>query len=149
MTRKNVYKVIFMTTDELFFLFFTHALPLSPTPQRTYGVKRLFPNFFPVTAFYRVGGRENSKIFLKTLHWFMREPRNYSYFIFFIFYFISFAKIKQTERKNVGRDTTTAVANRPFAWWRHFTTMTRILQGFAFLCKLGLLLFQPHWDYQI
>jgi len=34
--------------------------------------------------------------------------------------------------------------NRPFAWWRHFTTMTRILQGFAFLCKLGLLLFKPH-----
>ena len=63
MTRKNVYKVIFMTADELFFLFFTHALPLSPTPQRTYGVKRLFPNFFRVTAFYRVGGRENSKIF--------------------------------------------------------------------------------------
>ena len=27
--------------------------------------------------------------------------------------------------------------------------MTGILQGFAFLCKLGLLLFQPHWDYQI
>ena len=32
--------------------------------------------------------------------------------------------------------------NGPFAWWRHFTTMTRILQGFAFLCKLGLLLFK-------
>ena len=28
--------------------------------------------------------------------------------------------------------------NRPFAWWRHFTTMTRILQSFAFLWKLGL-----------
>ena len=41
------------------------------------------------------------------------------------------------------------IVNRPFAWWRHFTTMTRILQGFAFLCKLGLLLFKPHWDYQI
>ena len=23
---------------------------------------------------------------------------------------------------------------------------TRILQGFAFLCNLGLLLFKPHWD---
>ena len=39
--------------------------------------------------------------------------------------------------------------NTPFAWWRHFTTMTRILEGFAFLCKLGLLLFKPHWSYQI
>ena len=38
---------------------------------------------------------------------------------------------------------------RPFASWRHFTTRTRILQGFAFLCKLGLLLFKPRWDYQI
>ena len=44
MTRKNFYKVLFMTADELFFLFFTHALPLSPTPQRTY-VRRLSPNF--------------------------------------------------------------------------------------------------------
>ena len=50
MTRKNVYKVVFMTADELFFLIFTHALPLSPTPQRTYGVKRLFPNFSRVTG---------------------------------------------------------------------------------------------------
>ena len=25
--------------------------------------------------------------------------------------------------------------NRPFARWRHFTTTTRILHGFAFLCK--------------
>ena len=38
---------------------------------------------------------------------------------------------------------------RPFARWHHFTTKTRILQGFAFLCKLGLLLFKPHWDYKI
>ena len=28
--------------------------------------------------------------------------------------------------------------NRPFARWRHFTTTTRILQDFVFLCKLGL-----------
>ena len=41
------------------------------------------------------------------------------------------------------------IGNRPFAWWRHFTTMTRILQGFAFFCKLGLLLFKPHWGYKI
>ena len=26
---------------------------------------------------------------------------------------------------------------------------TRLLQGFAFLRKLGLLLFKPQWDYQI
>ena len=38
---------------------------------------------------------------------------------------------------------------RPFAWWRHTTTMTRILQGFTFLCKLGLLSFKPHWGFQI
>ena len=36
--------------------------------------------------------------------------------------------------------------NRLFAQWHHFTITTRILQGFAFLCKLGLLLFKPHWD---
>ena len=41
------------------------------------------------------------------------------------------------------------IANRPFAWWRHFTTMTRIVQVFSFLCKLGLLLFKPHCGYQI
>ena len=27
--------------------------------------------------------------------------------------------------------------NRPFARWRHFTTTTRVLQGFAFVGKLG------------
>ena len=37
-----------------------------------------------------------------------------------------------------------SVSNRPFALWHHFTTTTRILQGFGFLCKLGLLLFKPH-----
>ena len=42
-----------------------------------------------------------------------------------------------------------SLTNRPFASWRHFTTTTRILQGFAFLGKLGLLLFKPRWDYQI
>ena len=40
-------------------------------------------------------------------------------------------------------------SNWPFAWWRHFTTRTRILQRFAFLCKLRLLLLKPRWDYQI
>ena len=34
-------------------------------------------------------------------------------------------------------------------WWCRFTTTTRILQLFAFLCKLGILLFKPHCDYQI
>ena len=29
------------------------------------------------------------------------------------------------------------------------TTTARILQRFVFLCKLGLLLLKPHWDYQI
>ena len=33
--------------------------------------------------------------------------------------------------------------NRPFARWHHFTTTTRILQGFAFLCKVGRLSFKP------
>ena len=32
-----------------------------------------------------------------------------------------------------------------FTRWRHFTTTTRILQAFAFLCKLELLLLKPHW----
>ena len=39
--------------------------------------------------------------------------------------------------------------NWPLARWRHFSTTTSILQGFAFLCKLGLLLFNPCWEYQI
>ena len=38
--------------------------------------------------------------------------------------------------------------NRPLAWWRHFTAATRIPQDFALLCKLGLLLSKPYWDYQ-
>ena len=42
-----------------------------------------------------------------------------------------------------------SASNRPLARWPHFTTTTRILQGFAFLCKLGLFLFNPRWDYQI
>ena len=37
-------------------------------------------------------------------------------------------------------------SNRLFALWHHFTITTRILRGFAFLCKWGLLLFKPHWD---
>ena len=39
-----------------------------------------------------------------------------------------------------------------FERWRHFTTTTRILQGFAFFCQLGLFsfdLFKPRWDHQI
>ena len=35
-----------------------------------------------------------------------------------------------------------SASNRPCAWWGHFTTPTRILLGFAFLYKLGLLLFK-------
>ena len=38
--------------------------------------------------------------------------------------------------------------NRRYSRWRHFTTATKILQGFAFLCKLGLSLFKPLWDYK-
>jgi len=38
---------------------------------------------------------------------------------------------------------------RWFPWWHHFINTTRILQGFAFLHKLGLLSLKPHWDYQI
>ena len=37
---------------------------------------------------------------------------------------------------------------RRFARWLHLTTTTRILQGFVFLYKLGLLLCKPLWDYQ-
>ena len=44
---------------------------------------------------------------------------------------------------------TLLASNWPFAWWRHFTTRTRILQRFVFLCKLRLLLLKPRWDYQI
>ena len=44
------------------------------------------------------------------------------------------------------------VSHRPLAvlvQWRHFTTTTRILQGFVSLFKLGLLLLKPHREYQI
>ena len=51
-----------------------------------------------------------------------------------------------TVRINLGP---VARANRLFARWRHFTTTTRILQGFSLLCKLRLLLFKPRLDYQI
>ena len=53
------------------------------------------------------------------------------------------------QSKPRSRDCLLLKANRPLARWRHFTTTTRILQGFAFLCKLGLLVFNPRWDYQI
>ena len=46
-------------------------------------------------------------------------------------------------------DSSCAGYNTSFARWRHFTSITRILRGFAFLCKLGIFLFKPHWDYQI
>ena len=41
------------------------------------------------------------------------------------------------------------LGNRPFSWWRHFATTTRILHGFAFLRKLRLLSFKPRRDYYI
>ena len=55
---------------------------------------------------------------------------------------------RQNRQMPVSKGTLLA-SNSPFAWWRHFTTTTGILQGFAFLCKLRLLLFKPRWDYQI
>ena len=45
--------------------------------------------------------------------------------------------------------TILCVCNSLFAWWRHFTTTTRILRVYAFLRKLAPLLFKPCWDYQI
>ena len=33
--------------------------------------------------------------------------------------------------------------------WRHFATAIRIFQGIAFVCKIRLLSFKLHWDYQI
>ena len=41
------------------------------------------------------------------------------------------------------------IPNGPLARLRHFTTATTILQGFAFLCELGLLSFNAPWDNQI
>ena len=38
--------------------------------------------------------------------------------------------------------------NRSSARWRYFIATTRNLQGFAFLCKLELLLFKLRWDYK-
>ena len=38
---------------------------------------------------------------------------------------------------------------RTIARWHHFTTTTRILQFVVFLCKLGLLFFNPQRDWQI
>ena len=79
-------------------------------------------------------------------------------YIFFFFLFHNFRGLKWFRNRNwmaPNFKTTTlthcrlSLFNRLFAWWRHFTTMTRILQSFAFLCKLGLLLFKPHWGCQI
>ena len=42
-----------------------------------------------------------------------------------------------------GNGSICSLLNRPFAWWRHFTTTIRILRVFAFLCKLGL----SHWNF--
>ena len=52
-------------------------------------------------------------------------------------------------KRKIPLRTSRGANNRPFARWRHFTTTTRILQDFAFLCKLGLLFSKPHWEYQI
>ena len=41
------------------------------------------------------------------------------------------------------KSTVSSQLNRSFAPWRYF------LQGFAFLCQLGLLFFKPRWNYQI
>ena len=38
-------------------------------------------------------------------------------------------------------------SKKPFAWWRHFTTKTRVHCDVVLLWKLWLLLFCPHWDY--
>ena len=101
MTRKNFYKVIFMTADELFFLFFTHALPLSPRP------RKLFPSYSILQ-----GGLEGEiQNIFEEVALFYEGTQKLQLLYFFVFYFISFAKIKQTNRKNVGWDTATAVAN--------------------------------------
>ena len=39
--------------------------------------------------------------------------------------------------------------NRPLSRWRHFTTVPESLQGIAFLSKLRLLIFKPHWDHPV
>ena len=55
-------------------------------------------------------------------------------------------------RRKLGQNSsfrTIPWCNRPFAPWRHFATTTRTLQGFAFLCKYGLLFCKRCWGYQI
>ena len=55
-------------------------------------------------------------------------------------------------RRKLGQNSsfrTIPWCNRPFARWRHFATTTRTLQGFAFLCKYGLLFCKRCWGYQI
>ena len=49
-----------------------------PTPPLTIQTKldTCIQNFFRVSTFYRVGGRENCKKILKRMHCFMREPRS-------------------------------------------------------------------------
>ena len=113
MSRKNFYKVIFTTADELFFFSFSHMPNPFPPPhkERTLNVCVQVPEL--QHSIGPVGGRENSKIFLKTLHCFMREPRNYSYFIFFIFYFISFAK----NNKQTNKQTYRTLAWTPQQLW--------------------------------
>ena len=99
MTRKNFYKVIFMTADELFFLFFTHALPLSPSPQRTYGVKRLFPNFYLSYSILQ-GGREGElQNIFEDVALFYEGTQDLQLFYFILFYQLcQKKKNKQTER---------------------------------------------------
>ena len=76
------------------------------------------------------------------------------FWAYFVTDFLSYLKCSQANKKREKRDLyrkrkVTTLVNRPFARWRHFTTTTRILQDFAFLCKLGLWLFKPHRDYKI
>ena len=48
---------------------------------------------------------------------------------------IILASAKLFTKPSVSLWTENDTDHRPFARWRHFTTTTRILQGFAFLCK--------------
>ena len=58
-------------------------------------------------------------------------------------YTIQYPSIQNTKNpsNSTGREN---CFNRPFARWHQFTTTTRILPGFAFLCKLRLLLLNPN-----
>ena len=60
------------------------------------------------------------------------------YSIFYIMCFLKTGRGLSSRREGIRRFCSQGLIIGHLHLWRHFTAMTRIIQSFAFLCKLGL-----------